>query len=91
MSRLKNIFKIKKVQKPTPKTKKRPPKNTKNLNRGTYDKFEENIPSPTFTVDYKTDLRNSQSQNANSKITPKIPTTTKMVIYMREEKMKIYL
>ena len=33
------------------KLKKYPQQNTKNLNRGTYDKLEENIPSPTFRVD----------------------------------------
>ena len=45
------ISKIQKAQITTPKTQKRPPKNTKNLNSGSYDKFEENIPSPTFRVD----------------------------------------
>ena len=39
-----------------------------------YDKFEENIPTPTFRVDLKNDLGNSQSQNTNSK---KIPQNTK--------------
>ena len=41
------ILEIQKVKKPTKKT----PQNTKNLNSGSYDKFEENIPSPTFLVD----------------------------------------
>ena len=45
------ILKIQKAQKSTPKTQKRPPKITKNLNSGLYDKFDENIPSPTFRVD----------------------------------------
>ena len=47
----KMIQKIQKAQKTTLKTKKRPPKYSKNLNSGSYDKFEENIPSLTFRVD----------------------------------------
>ena len=42
------ISKIQKAQKSTPKTQKDPPNN---LNSGSYDKFEENIPSPTFRVE----------------------------------------
>ena len=44
--------KFKKPQKTSPKNfKKDPPKIPKNLNSGSYDKFEENMPSPTFGVD----------------------------------------
>ena len=49
LEQIKNmILEIQKVK----KTKlKKTPQNTKNLNSGSYDKFEENIPSPTFLVD----------------------------------------
>ena len=58
---------IKKIQqkKKKKKTQKDPPKNTKNLNSWSYDKFEENIPSPTFRVDFKKYYGNSKSKNNN--------------------------
>ena len=37
-----------KSPKPTPENQ-----NTKNLNWGSYEKYDENIPSPTFRVDLK--------------------------------------
>ena len=67
------ISKIQKAQKTTPKTQKIPPQNTKNLNSGSYDKLEENIPSPTFRVDFKKYFGNSKCK----KKLKKTPQNTK--------------
>ena len=64
------ISKIQKAKKQQ-NTKKIHLKNTKNLNSGSYDKFEEYIPSPTFRVDLKNYFGYSKSKKINKKITPK--------------------
>ena len=67
------ISKIKKAQKTTPNTKK---KKIKNLNIGSYDKFEENIPLPTFRVDFKKIFwKFKKSKNQPQKFLPKLPKT----------------
>ena len=60
------ITKIQKAQK-KPKKSKETPQNTKNLNSGSYDKFEENIPSPTFRVDKKIILEIQKLKKINTK------------------------